>query len=124
MNQYGSPGGGGGAPGVDALPEPDYGAYMAELQRRIKRNWNPPSAQEDKRVVVLFRIGKDGRLLSISLQESSGYSEADQAAMNAVRLSAPFRPLPLGHRGSDLPVQFTFDYNVLKGGGMASFRRL
>ncbi len=123
-NQSGSPGGGGGRPGIDALPEPDYGAYMAELQRRIKRNWRPPSAQEDKRVVVLFRIARDGRLLSLDVNNSSGYPEADQAAMAAVKLSAPFRPLPAGHRDNDLAVQFTFDYNVYKnrGGGITSYR--
>lgn len=113
-NRYGATGGGGGAPGIDALPDPDYGAYMAELQRRIKRNWRPPKAQEDKRVVVLFRIARDGRLLSLDIKTSSGYSEADAAAKAAVRLSSPFRPLPAGHREADLPVEFTFDYNVYR----------
>lgn len=113
-NRYGATGGGGGAPGIDALPDPDYGAYMAELQRRIKRNWRPPKAQEDKRVVVLFRIARDGRLLSLTIKTSSGYVEADEAAKAAVRLSSPFRPLPAGHREADLPVEFTFDYNVYR----------
>jgi TonB family protein len=122
MDQVGSPGGGGGRPGVDALAAPDYGAYMAELQRRIKRNWRPPSAQEDKRVVVRFTIGRDGRLMTLALQRSSGYSEADQAALSAIKLSAPFRPLPAGHREDDLPIEFTFDYNVYRSGGGLSFR--
>lgn len=113
-NRFGSAGGGGGPAGIDALPDPDYGSYMAELQRRIKRNWRPPRAQEDKRVVVLFRIGRDGRLLSLSIKVSSGYTEADEAAKSAVRLSSPFRPLPPGHREADLPVEFTFDYNVYR----------
>jgi len=123
-NQSGSPGGGGGRPGIDALPEPDYGAYMAELQRRIKRNWRPPTAQEDKRVVVLFKIARDGRLIDLSVKESSGYKEADSAAMGAVKLSAPFRPLPPNHPDNDLAVQFTFDYNVYKasGGGVTNYR--
>jgi TonB family protein len=121
-DQDGSPGGGGGRPGVDALPAPDYGAYMAELQRRIKRNWHPPAAQEDKRVVLQFNIGKDGRLLNVTVQKSSGYSEADNAALSAVRLSAPFRPLPPGHKDNDLSIQFTFDYNVYKSSGRLTFR--
>ncbi len=114
QNRFGSPGGGGGPAGIDALPDPDYGSYMAELQRRIKRNWRPPRAQEDKRVVVLFRIARDGRLLSLDIKVSSGYVEADAAAKAAVRLSSPFRPLPPGHREADLPVEFTFDYNVYR----------
>ncbi len=113
-NQVGSPGGGSGRPGIDALPEADYGPYMAELQRRIKRNWHPPSAREDKRVVLFFQIGRDGRLRSVRVKVSSGYQDADAAAMNAVRLSAPFRPLPPGHRENALDIEFTFDYNVYR----------
>ncbi len=120
-NQSGSPGGGPGRPGIDALPEPDFGPYMDELQRRIKRNWRPPTAHEDKRVLVYFKIGRDGRLVQIKVQRSSGFAEADQAALAAVKLSAPFRQLPQNYRESSLAIQFTFDYNVK--GNFSSARR-
>ena len=108
----GNPGGGGGAPGIDALREPDFGPYMRELQRRIKLNWDPPKGNESKRVVLLFKIAKDGRLLSCIIHKSSGLPTADQAAMKAVELTAPFRPLPADFRGQSIDIQFTFDYNV------------
>ena len=113
--QAGSPGGGGGRPGIDAMPEPDFGPYIAELQRRIKRNWNPPSDDRDKRIVAMFTIARDGRLLSLRIQTSSGVKVADEAALNAVRASAPFRQLPANFRGNDIDVQFIFDYNVYRG---------
>ena len=53
-----SPGNPNGAPGVDAMREPDWGPYMRELQRRIKRNWEPPRGDTSKRVVVLFKINR------------------------------------------------------------------
>lgn len=108
----GNPGGGGGAPGIDALREPDFGPYMRELQRRIKMNWDPPKGNESKRVVLLFKIAKDGRLLSCSVNKSSGLPSADQAALKAVELTAPFRPLPSEFKGQSIDIQFTFDYNV------------
>lgn len=108
----GNPGGGGGAPGIDALREPDFGPYMRELQRRIKLNWDPPKGNESKRVVLLFKIAKDGRLLSCRVQKSSGMPSADQAALKAVELTAPFRPLPADFKGQSIDIQFTFDYNV------------
>ncbi len=114
-DQMGSPGGGGGRPGIDALPEPDFGPYISELQRRIKRNWTPPSDEQDKRIVAMFTIGKDGRLLSLRIQTSSGVKIADDAALNAIRASAPFRSLPPNFRGNDIDVQFIFDYNVYRG---------
>lgn len=108
----GNPGGGGGRPGIDAIKEPDFGPYMRELQRRIKMNWDPPKGNESKRVVLLFKIAKDGRLLSCSVFKSSGLQNADAAALNAVKLAAPFRPLPPEFKGQSIDIQFTFDYNV------------
>ncbi|RAI13605.1 MAG: hypothetical protein DKM23_00795 [Candidatus Melainabacteria bacterium] len=109
---YGNPSGGGGRPGIDAIAQPDFGPYMADLQRRIKMNWDPPKGNESKRVVLLFKIARDGRLLSVSVYKSSGLASADNAALNAVRATAPFRPLPANFRGSSVDIQFTFDYNV------------
>lgn len=108
----GNPGGGGGAPGIDALREPDFGPYMRELQKRIKMNWDPPKGNESKRVVLLFKIAKDGRLLTCRVSKSSGLPSADQAALKAVELTAPFRPLPADFKGQSIDIQFTFDYNV------------
>ena len=108
----GNPGGGGGAPGIDALREPDFGPYMRELQRRIKLNWDPPKGNESKTVVLLFKIARDGRLLSSKVHRSSGLPSADQAALKAVELTAPFRPLPADFKGQSIDIQFTFDYRV------------
>lgn len=108
----GNPGGGGGRPGIDAIKEPDFGPWMNELQRRIKMNWDPPKGNESKRVVLLLKIAKDGRLLSCSVSKSSGLPNADNAAINAVKLAAPFRPLPVEYKNSSVDIIFTFDYNV------------
>lgn len=101
-----------GAPGVNAMRDPDFGPYMRELQRRIKMNWDPPKGNESKRVVLIFRISRSGRLLSIKTLKSSGVAAADRAAINAVQLTAPFKPLPPEYKKESVDVQFTFDYNV------------
>lgn len=111
------PGNPNGRPGIDAVREPDFGPYMRELQRRIKMNWDPPKGNESKRVVLLFKIAKDGRLLSCSVFKSSGLPGADKAAINAVQATAPFRPLPAEFRGQSIDIQFTFDYNVFGASG-------
>jgi len=111
------PGNPNGRPGIDAIKEPDFGPYMRELQRRIKMNWEPPKGNESKRVVLLFKIAKDGRLLSCSVFKTSGLPGADKAAINAVQLTAPFRPLPADFKGQSIDIQFTFDYNVFGAAG-------
>ncbi len=114
QGNVGNPGPGNpkGAPGIDAIKEPDFGPYMKELQRRIKMNWDPPKGNESKRVILLFSIARDGRLLNVKVYRSSGLPAADNAAIDAVKLTAPFRPLPPEFKGNSVDIQFTFDYNV------------
>lgn len=106
-----------GAPGINAKKDPDFGPYMAELQRRIKRNWDPPKGSQSKRVILLFTVARDGRLLNLRTYKSSGEPPTDRAAVSAVQLSAPFRELPSDFSGSSIDIQFTFDYNVFGVGG-------
>ncbi|MEI7474462.1 MAG: TonB family protein [bacterium] len=101
--------------GIDSARDVDFGPYMRALQSRIKRNWSPPRDDASKRVVMFFKIAKDGRLISHKIVRGSGSPEADRAAMSAVELSAPFRPLPPAYRENDIDIQFTFDYNAFGG---------
>lgn len=108
-----SPGNPAGAPGVDAIRQADWGPYMRNLEARIRRNWNPPKGDTSKRVVIYFKISRDGKLLSMNVVKSSGLALADQAAKAAIQQSAPFPPLPPEYKGSNIDIDFTFDYNVL-----------
>ncbi|MBS2004486.1 MAG: TonB C-terminal domain-containing protein [Cyanobacteria bacterium SZAS LIN-5] len=110
-----------GRPSVAAQADVDFGPYMADLQRRIKRAWFPPKGNESKRVVVIFKVHRGGELSNLRLDKSSGVAIADQAALKAVENAAPFRPLPAG-ASDDVDIQFTFDYNVFSGGGHGTFR--
>ena len=108
-----SPGNPNGAPGIDAIKQPNWGPYMRDLEQRIKRNWSPPKGDSSKRVVITFTIARDGRLLNRKVTKSSGVALADQAALHAIELTAPFRPLPPEFKGQSVPIEFTFDYNVI-----------
>lgn len=99
-------------PAQHKIAEPDFGPYMRELQKSIKSNWNPPKGNESKRVVLLFKVAKDGKLLALKIFKSSGVFAADEAAMKAVNATAPFKPLPKAFKGKSVDIQFTFDYNV------------
>ena len=107
------PGNPNGTPGIDAIRQPNWGPYMRDLEQRIKRNWFPPKGDSSKRVVITFTIARDGRLLSKKITKSSGVPLADQAALKAIESTAPFRPLPPEFKGTSVPIEFTFDYNVL-----------
>jgi TonB family protein len=86
--------------------------YIREVQKKIKRNWHPPKGDKSTRIVVLFKISRDGRLLKVKINNSEN-PKADAAAIVAVMKSAPFSPFPAESKDKDVDVQFTFDYNVL-----------
>lgn len=92
----------------------EFTPFMRNLQVKIRSNWHPPKNDSSNTVEMLFRIAKDGSLISHEILKSSGIPEVDKAAVDALILSAPFEPLPKSHNESYVDVQFTFDYNVLK----------
>lgn len=112
-----------GRPSPDSKPpkEPDWLAYMADLQRRIKRSWFPPHGPESNRIKVTFTVFTNGTMTGMKLKQSSGSALADQAAMKAIQNAAPFRPLPEGAPPS-ADIEFTFDFNVFHGTGTGSGR--
>jgi TonB family protein len=100
----------------------DFGPYMADLQRRIKRAWFPPKGHESDRVVLSFTVARNGQMSNLKLEKSSGAEIADQEALKAVQNTAPFRKLP-DAADDTISIEFTFDYNVFTGGGGGAFRR-
>ena len=93
-------------------PAPDFGPYMRNMQRKIKRNWNPPSAKASNKVVLLYTLDREGNVKKCSVLKSSGLKKTDKAAKEALYKSAPFGNLPAEYKGKSIDVQFTFDYNV------------
>jgi TonB family protein len=100
-------------PGVDVAQDVDFGPFMADMERRIKHNWVPPRGSESRKVKLLFYLLRDGRLSKVELVGESKDPEAERAAIAAIEASAPFMPLPPKLKEDVLPIEFTFDYNVL-----------
>ncbi|MBX9669319.1 MAG: TonB C-terminal domain-containing protein [Candidatus Obscuribacterales bacterium] len=91
----------------------NFGPYMDDLQRRIKRSWFPPKSNQSKHIQVVFKVKTDGTISGVRLQKSSKSGSANAAALKAVNNASPVRPLPAG-APSEVNVQFTFDYNVIR----------
>ena len=96
---------------------------MSELQRRIKKQWFPPKGNESKRVTVRFKVQKNGDVASVKLEQSSGLSICDDAAVAAVENAAPFAPLPTG-APEEVEIKFTFDYNIFSAGRRGAVQQL
>lgn len=78
-----------------------YPYYEISLRNKIERNWSPPPLIKGSSWVRVV-IGRNGRILTTEIIESSGNSFFDQAALRAIYLSDPFPPLPDNYFGSNL----------------------
>jgi TonB family protein len=93
----------------------DWGAYAAEMIRKIKHNWDVPALARygmKGRITIRFFILKDGRVEGETILSRSGHPPFDNAAFQAIARSSAFRPLPsdLGHDREGVTV--TFFYNM------------
>ena len=90
-----------------------FDSYMNNLQNKIKSNWSPPKSKVSKDVILKFKIARDGSLVKTKIIKSSDDTATDMAAIEALKKSAPFEPLPKQCKDNSVDVEFTFDYNVL-----------
>jgi len=91
----------------------DFGPYAADLQRRLKRAWIFSAGAEFTKVVVEFKIHRDGSFSDVAVTKSSGRPSADESARGAVEKAGPFRPLPTG-APNDVIVTATFvEHSIL-----------
>ncbi len=93
----------------------DFGPYMRDLQRRIKRVWYPPKSDVAAQAAMTFKIFADGHVSNLKITKHSGSTALDLACFLAVKNAAPFLPLPK-HCHSSVNILFEFRYNVLKNG--------
>ncbi|MFH1714654.1 MAG: TonB family protein [Elusimicrobiota bacterium] len=88
-----------------------YTYYLRLIQSKISSNWDIGSTQtEDKKVIIFFKILRDGSIEDTRFSERSGDEQFDYTAMRAVQLGAPFPPLPQEYSESYLGVYFGFDF--------------
>lgn len=93
----------------------DWGPYAAEMIRKIKRNWEIPKLAHygmKGRLVVRFFLMRDGRVEGLRLLVSSGIPPYDNASMQAIRNSSPFRAVPADFPNPREGVTITFLYNI------------
>ena len=97
---------------LDALKDIDLSAYLAEMERRVKPNWNPNHRVDDRSTVLAFSIEKNGQISGLRVTRSSGLPDVDRASMEAVQKSAPFLPLPPEFPLDRLDITFSFNIHI------------
>ena len=92
-----------------------YGWYVDAITRAISQNWLKSlvdtRVQRAPRVYVSFDIARDGRISNLEVKQSSGIPSLDRSAQRAVLASNPLPALPPDYRGSNVNVNFYFEYS-------------
>lgn len=102
--------GGGGTGGVQldvknfCCPE-----YIAQMVQKIRQNWNQRQGATGE-PVVKFVIRRDGVLVNVELEKSSGQELLDNEARAAVIRTTQLAPLPRAFTEPSLTVHLTFDF--------------
>ena len=97
--------------------ESKYQRYLLGMKSRIQFNWEYPEPAVRRgwqgSLKLDFTIKKDGTISDIRLEKSSNYPVLDEAAITAIRLSAPFPPFPENFSVDDLTIKAQFEYNLM-----------
>jgi outer membrane biosynthesis protein TonB len=99
-------GGGSGMLSLDSANFP-FTYYLRQVTGRIEENWVRPQ-QNLGRVVVYFRIKRDGTIVEPQVYESSRNQAVDMLASGAIKRSEPFPPLPVEFGGDYLGIYLCF----------------
>jgi TonB family protein len=93
----------------------DFGPYLRAVLPPLRQNWHTAARQKGLtptpvwKMVFEFTILKDGALDGLTLVESSGDTDADQVALDAITRSAPFAALPAEFTGQSLRLRCRLD---------------
>ena len=106
---FGLSSGGGGAGGYAEASNFCCPEYLASAFAAIKGNWN--NRQNANGMTQLrFVIQRDGRIVDISIEKSSGVQTLDFYAQRAVLLTQKVGPLPPAYPEAALVVHLQFEY--------------
>ena len=94
----------------------DFNPYLNRMLREAKEHWYqliPESAANKRGKVVLeFKILKDGSVAGLRVVQSSGDLQLDRPAWGSITGSNPFPPLPVEFNGPHLGLRISYYYNL------------
>ncbi|MDR1871831.1 MAG: TonB family protein [Deltaproteobacteria bacterium] len=97
---------------------PRLKSYNITVRGAVAQRWIlPPEARNNfqpGRFTAVMTLDKEGRIVLITVEESSGSPSLDYAAMEALRGAAPYEPFPaeLAHN-EQLSFRLHFDYRAV-----------
>lgn len=89
----------------------DFNSYMNTMYGSIKKNWHPTENSGAGKVVISYKIKRDGTIIDSKIVSSTN-TELNKFAVEAIEKSSPLQPLPKRCKRDLIEVSFTFNYNL------------
>jgi len=97
----------------------EYIKYFLAIREAVGGAWAYPEEAIKKgsggKVIVRFTLKNSGELEEAKIISSSGSAALDDAAMESVKISAPYEPFPQGLTKERIHIVATFDYSPQYG---------
>jgi len=91
-----------------------YEWYLTGIKNKIENRWSELEIKllsgEIKKVIIKFKILRNGRIERPEIEKSSGILLVDNSALRAVLSSDPLPPLPKDFGEDHLVIHFGFEY--------------
>lgn len=100
-------------PTANAQVQADFSQYMQNLQTNLQKNWIAPDFLPEGHIRVLFKIDREGNVISGDILESSGNRLYDESAVDAIHKSEPFGKFPNNTSREVLTVNYCFNTSLI-----------
>lgn len=102
----------------------DFAEYMENVRNKLQKNWVAPDFLEEGHIRVLFKIDRQGNVISGDILESSGNALFDESAVNAIHKSEPFGEFPANSPRQTITINYSFDSSFVKTDKMKRYYEL
>ncbi|WP_203143181.1 energy transducer TonB [Marinobacter mangrovi] len=91
-------------------------SYLSELNRHLAQHYDYPRRArrrgQEGTPVVHFKFGRDGHLISATIEKSSRFRILDEAALEIIRSSAPLPAVPDDMKGNNFSFTIPIRYQL------------
>lgn len=93
--------------------DPRLSLWAARVKKKVDQLWNPPSGIDilgKVKVVVTFKVTREGTIVSANVSASSGSSSLDDLALMTIKRLETVPPIPENFPNDELEVGCEFPY--------------
>jgi len=93
--------------------DPRLSLWAARVKKKVDQLWNPPSGIDilgKVKVVITFKVSRDGTIVSANVSTASGNSSLDDLALMTIKRLETVPPIPENFPNDELEVGCEFPY--------------